>query len=364
MKTNKKVLVVGSAEESRGGISSAIKLIKKMPVWEDYSCYWLGTQIQRNYLWKLWYALESNFRALFLVWKFDIVHFHTVPDKICLIIQMPVFLLSILAKKRIVFHVHMGNQLKEETGNRLFKWCLSKTDLVILLAKRWEKLFRDEFMTQKGLEHLKTAVVYNACDPVEEVPYINKHKSIIWVGFMDDNKAPDIMLKAWRLILDEEEKKKSEGLDCPNYSEWKVTLMGNGHVDKFKRMANDLELNNNVEFAGYVVGQQKIDYFKNAAIHVLTSYHEGFPMVVLESWAYGIPVISTPVGGLPDVIEENKNCVTFEFGNPKDLAEKIKMLIQNEGLRKEMSAFERDFVVKKFSLGAIGQELGKLYEIL
>ena len=57
--------MVGSAEQSGG---------------------WLGTQIQRGYGVKLWFALKAYFRAMFTIWQYDIVHFHTVPDKICLII--------------------------------------------------------------------------------------------------------------------------------------------------------------------------------------------------------------------------------------------------------------------------------------
>ena len=85
-----KVLMVGSAEQSGGGVASVLRLMKTMPFWEKYHCGWLGTQIQRGYDVKLWYAVKAYFKALFTIWQYDIVHFHTVPDKICLIIQMPV----------------------------------------------------------------------------------------------------------------------------------------------------------------------------------------------------------------------------------------------------------------------------------
>ena len=125
---NKKVLVVGSARESFGGVSSTIKLMEKMSVWKDFSCHWLGTQIQRNYLWKLWYAVKSNFTAFFILWRYDIVHFHTVPDRICLIIQLPIFMLALLWHKRIIMHIHMGNQLRNHTQNALFLWHLRHAD--------------------------------------------------------------------------------------------------------------------------------------------------------------------------------------------------------------------------------------------
>lgn len=83
-------------------------------------CGWLGTQIQSGYGVKLWYALKAYCKAFFTIWTYDIVHFHTVPDKICLIIQMPVLLLALLGRKRIVMHIHMGNQLEEHTHNNLY----------------------------------------------------------------------------------------------------------------------------------------------------------------------------------------------------------------------------------------------------
>lgn len=66
---------------------------------------------------KLWYALKAYFKALFTIWQYDIVHFHTVPDKICLIIQMPVLLLALFDRKKIIMHIHMGNQLEGHTHN-------------------------------------------------------------------------------------------------------------------------------------------------------------------------------------------------------------------------------------------------------
>ena len=59
-----KVLMVGSARESGGGVASVIRLMEQMPVWKKYGCHWLGTQIQRNYLWKIYYALKAYLWAV------------------------------------------------------------------------------------------------------------------------------------------------------------------------------------------------------------------------------------------------------------------------------------------------------------
>ena len=94
----KRVLVIGSAEQSGGGVATVIKIMKQMPVWEKYHCYWLGTQIQAGKWTKLRYAMTAYLKTLFIIWQYDIVHFHTVPN-VSMIIQLPVFLLALLGRK-------------------------------------------------------------------------------------------------------------------------------------------------------------------------------------------------------------------------------------------------------------------------
>ncbi|MCM1078837.1 MAG: glycosyltransferase family 4 protein [Bacteroidales bacterium] len=341
------VLVIGSARQSAGGVSSVIKLMEKMPAWEMYSCRWIGTQIQRSYLWKLWYAVRSWFVALFVIWRYDIVHFHTVPDRICLVIQMPIFLLALIGRKRIIMHIHMGNQLRNHIRNSLFLWCLKRADLVILLAKKWERLFREEY---SGI-HAKTAVLYNACEEIPVVPPSEKTKTIIMAAYFIDNKAPELLLKAWQALKDK-------------YPDWKVYMLGNGEVARYEKMAGEMSLSDTVTFTGYVTGKEKEDYFRKASIYCMCSYEEGFPMVVLESWAYGICVVTTPVGGLPDVIEEGKNCLTFGFGDSEALADRLDNLMSNKELRMEMAQYSRKFVLEKFSLLSIDRELQRIYRNL
>lgn len=347
-----KVLMVGSARESGGGVASVIRLMEQMPVWKKYRCHWLGTQIQRNYLWKIYYALKAYVWALLHIWKYDIVHFHTVPDKICLVIQFPVFFLAKIGRKKIIMHIHMGNQLSRHTGNGLFLWHLRHADLIILLANKWRALFPQYFPTVKT----PVTVLYNASktngrEVMDEGREVSKKKSIIFVGYMDDNKAPNILLDAVSQLKSEDK-----------LGEWKVTMMGNGDVERFARMSEEMGLREEVTFTGYITGKEKERYFSEASILVLCSYEEGFPMVVLEAWNYGISVISTPVGGLPDVAEESRNCLTFPFGDSKALAQQLHRLMNDELLRDEMGRYSKDFVNRTFSLEKISADADEIYE--
>lgn len=342
----KQVLVVGSSRQSAGGVSSVIKLIEKMPVWEDYSCYWLGTQIQRNYLWKLWYAVKSNVIAFFIMWRYSIVHMHTTPDKLGLLIQLPILLWAKCLGKKVVLHLHVGNQLKTKK-NPLFVFCLKKADRIVLLAKKWERLFS----TYYPEVDVPTSVIYNACEVTPEVSFEEKEKRIMMAVWFNYNKAADLLLKAWKAIKDD-------------YPDWRVDLLGNGEVERFKRMADEMGLSNTVSFPGYVVGKEREDYFRKASIYCMCSYEEGFPMVVLESWMYGINVVTTPVGGLPDVIVEGKNCLTFEFGDWERLAKQLRVLMDDENKRKEMARYSREFGIEHFSLEKINADIEKMYSSL
>lgn len=340
-----RVLMVGSAEQSGGGVASVLRLMKQMPFWQKYHCGWLGTQIQRSYGVKLWYALKAYAKALFTIWKYDIVHFHTVPDRICLIIQLPVFLLALLGRKKIIMHIHMGNQLEDHTKNKLFIWCLNRADRVVLLAKKWQKCFADWFPTVKA----KTTVIYNACAPTPAVDFSIKEKSIIMAAFLNDNKHPDLLLKAWKNLK-------------ADFPDWHLTIMGNGEVERFQAMAHDMSLDDCVTFTGYITGKKKEDVWNRASIYCMCSRHEGFPMVVLEAWARGVAVVTTPVGGLPDVIEEGRNCLVFPFYDADALACQLKRLIESSEFRKNMAEYSKVFGERVFAPERVNESVEDLYE--
>ena len=268
-----------------------------------------------------------------------------MPDRICLVIQLPVFLLALLGRKKIIMHIHMGNQLEDHQKNRLFLWCLRRADLIILLAKKWERLFK-EWFPDIGVP---TTVVYNASTHVEKVDWTKKEKRILMAGYLNDNKALDLLLKAWRNIKDD-------------YLDWRVSILGNGEVERFQKMATEMGLAETVEFLGYITGTKKQMFFESASVFCLCSYQEGFPMVVLEAWEYGIPVVTTPVGGLPDVIEEGKNVLTFGFGDWQGLAAQLCRLMTDEALRREMADYAYECVEEKFASSVLNDKWKQVYE--
>ena len=93
----------------------------------------------------------------------------------------------------------------------------------------------------------------------------------------------------------------------------------------------------------------------------MCSRHEGFPMVVLEAWARGVAVVTTPVGGLPDVIEEGKNCLTFPFDDADALTMQLRKLMESSKLRRDMAEYSKSFGERVFSPEKISESVDELY---
>ena len=168
-------------------------------------------------------------------------------------------------------------------------------------------------------------------------------------AFLNDNKHPDLLLKAWKNLK-------------ADFPDWHVTIMGNGEVERFQAMAHNMGLDDSVTFTGYITGKQKDDIWNKASIYCMCSRHEGFPMVVLEAWARGIAVVTTPVGGLPDVIEEGRNCLTFPFDDADALTMQLRKLMESSKLRRDMAEYSKSFGERVFAPVMVNESIEKLYE--
>ena len=84
-------------------------------------------------------------------------------------------------------------------------------------------------------------------------------------------------------------------------------------------------------------------------------------MAVLDAWANGLPVITTPVGGLPDVLIPGINALVFEPGDTIRLAELLNELIIDNVLRQRISEEAIKLSQETFSIASITKQLNELY---
>jgi glycosyltransferase involved in cell wall biosynthesis len=90
----------------------------------------------------------------------------------------------------------------------------------------------------------------------------------------------------------------------------------------------------NVRFVGYVPDSEVPSYYRNADLFVVPSNYESFGLVFVEAMFYGLPVVGGRAGGIPEVIDDNRNGLLVELNSCHDVASKIIRLIEDPALRR------------------------------
>jgi glycosyltransferase involved in cell wall biosynthesis len=174
-------------------------------------------------------------------------------------------------------------------------------------------------------------------------------KIVGFVGYMTKQKGVDILLEAAHML----------GKGLPNIE---FVLVGDGSQRKYlEKLAKKLEMGNTVRFMGH--RKRPTEQMKEFDVLAVPSLWEGVPNVILEAMMYGIPVVASRVGGVPEVIEEG---VTGFLVKPRDaceLAKKIEyMLRMRPEERMQMSENEKATARKKFSMDHMVAQFEKFYE--
>lgn len=131
-----------------------------------------------------------------------------------------------------------------------------------------------------------------------------------------------------------------------------LRIGGNKNEEKLLATIKDYGLDEFVHFEGFVSGEKKIDLLNWANVFVLPSFNEGLPITILEEMNYKMPIISTPVGGIPEVVDET-NGVLVEPGNSEQIYKAIRPYVldrtlidkQGEESYKKVETYMPDYVL-------------------
>lgn len=341
-----KVLVIATSRKTRGGITSVIKVHETGEQWKKYQCKWIETHRDGNSFLKLWYLFSALLQYIILLPFYDIVHIHIATTQSAKRKQL-FFYPAKWMRKKIIFHFHPSNEkfLFEPYNQKLYKRLFSQADLVLVLSEQWRKWIKEALGITEHVE-----VLYNPCPKVNRREDIRENY-ILFAGTIIPRKGYADLIKAFALIAEK-------------YSNWKVVFAGNGEIENAKRIAKNCGISQQTEFLGWVKGEKKEEVFQKASIYCLASDGEGFPMGVLDAWAYGIPCVVTPVGGIPDIVKDGVNGLIYPVGDIKELASKLDLLICNENLRKSIVKETDKYVNNDFNVSVINKKLGEIYSKL
>ncbi len=236
---------------------------------------------------------------------------------------------------KVVMHLHGGRFEEYYDHNSLLLRALirrifSRADIVVVLSERWKR-----FLLTQVRPDLRIEIVPNAVDTMfaqsvsEDLNDAERDpNAVLFVGSLGRGKGVFDILKAVPRVR--AEKPEARFLFAGN----EETQGARAQID---RACSDAGLGNAVHFLGRVTGPAKLELFKRAAVFILPSYAEGFPYALLEAMAAGLPVITTPVGTIPEVVEDGRHGFLIEPGDWEELARRIIQLLDDSELKRRMS---------------------------
>jgi glycosyltransferase involved in cell wall biosynthesis len=117
---------------------------------------------------------------------------------------------------------------------------------------------------------------------------------------------------------------------------WFATFAGDGDVEGYRQRAAELGIVNRTCFTGWLSATESSALLSRAHVLILPSHAEGSPMSVIEAFAHAVPVVATPVGGVPEVVVDSVNGMLTTPGDPDALADSLTQLLGDEQMRQEM----------------------------
>lgn len=333
---NLNVVMLGPALRQHGGMATVEKLIMQQ-LFTGVKVWHIASHDEGSILHRLqvfaWALVQ-------LIWQLlqgraDVVHLHvsergSVPRKGILA------LLAFSFRKPVIMHTHgcefrpFYDQLPQ-LGKRVVSWLFQHCTYVITLSESWQKYY----LASCNLSPKRTLALSNPVEIPEKVPSREGAALVRFVslGRIGQRKGTFDLIQAFANLAPEL-RSRSE-----------LILAGDGAIEEAIKLVQTLNLESHIKLPGWLTSAECSQLLQQSHVFVLPSYNEGLPMAMLEAMAWGLPVISTPVGGVPEVAIHQKNGFLVSPGDIEQIAESMEALIANEPMRLAMGKCARQQVL-------------------
>jgi glycosyltransferase involved in cell wall biosynthesis len=280
--------------------------------------------------------------------KISIVHIHTASyssfwEK-CLYI-----LTGRITGKKIVLHMHgaLFDVFYRDSSffsKALIRFFLLRCHTIIVLSRSWLTFFKSILPTAN------LRVVENGINlkPFISIEGMSKTTSFLHIGEISRRKGVEDVLDVFSQI-------KQEGFA------FHLHLAGGGELNRISQMINELGLQEHVTVHGPTRGEKKTALFAVSDVFVLASYAEGLPIAIIEALAAGLPVISTTVGGIPDVIQNEVHGFLCAPGEKNKLKEYFIKMINNPLLGRKIGEDNRLYAQNRFNIERCAAQIVDIY---
>jgi glycosyltransferase involved in cell wall biosynthesis len=223
---------------------------------------------------------------------------------------------------------------------------------------------RRELLQYYKVKEDKIRVIHNGVDVDKFKPATDKTKAKTELGFNPEDKA---ILSVGRLYA----RKglftliESMSLVTRKFKNAKFIIAGKGLSNEMKKLvsyAAKLGVKDNIVFTGYFPDKKLPRLYQAADIFAFSTFYENLPFAVLEALSTGLPVVTTNVGGIPEMIEDGKNGFLVEPFNSRELADRILYYLEHPAVASEMALLARKTIENQFDWRLIVKKVVKVYD--
>jgi glycosyltransferase involved in cell wall biosynthesis len=333
---SKTILFIGQDFNDNGGISTVLSTYKE--IFECFNFIRSTTTLGSNKLKNFFVLLKAI--GLYIRYCFSsvikIIHIHTASN-IDFFRNSMFVIIGKIFKKKIILHIHGGmfRQFYLKYPKYITK-IIKKCDYIITPSNYLANIVK--------MLHNDVIVLPNMIDqPLFEKKKANDNNKlhIIFLGTLNDNKGIFDILSVFGEEID--------------YLKDKVELYigGRGDVYRLENMINQLELSNFVVYHGWLNKIEKHKLLSQADILIQPSLAEAFGISILEGMSYGLPIIATNVGGIPELVQNNINGFLIEPGSKQQIFDVVKYFVENPQVLKKMGEVSAEKAEPFFSKNVI-----------
>ncbi len=322
MNKTEKILMLAPSFAFRGGITRVVLNYKIGGLFNENIQYF-PTTIEGHKLIRILFTLRQLivFSIKLISTKFLLIHVHT-SSRVSFYRKSMFIYVAKLLRRKVVLHIHPSHFyyfMSNCTGiQKLWVYkVLNLCDSFIVLTKKISDKLKGRF-PEKSIAILPNPVDLNNFKDSRSKK--RQNNILLYLGTFFTEKGVYDLIKAAPLIIRE----------LPNI---KIVLCGAKGEKNLKKEIEKSNLESRIEVREWVDGISKKEMLFESTALILPSYSEGIPNVILEAMSSHLPIIATPVGGIPSILKDEENCLFFTPGDIDDLKSKVVRIFKDKALQ-------------------------------
>lgn len=279
---------------------------------------------------------------------YDVVHYNSPPVDAAV-------LLPIQAKRRhekqtLAIHGGLFYESRNMLGRNIIKAERDWFDRTVVLNGFSRRIALRAGIREDRLVTIPNGVDLEALDRAEPME-LEGEPRVIFTGRLAKVKGVHLLIEAFKRVLEE-------------YRRARLYIVGDGPLrGKLEELVRILNINEGVSFEGFIPKTTDVyRYYKSSDLLVLPSLMENFSITLLEAMGSHLPVIASDAEGNREIIGDGDNGTLFSCGEPKELAEKMLMILSDQPLRERMADRAYDEIKGRFTWDKVAEAYRKMFD--